>query len=135
MKIISLTERIKKDIVKLTDVWCASVVTTHTFLSAYKIAQIEAFVTTALQNVQHLVTAIDDNELFIAFMGVENNRLKMLFVAPQYIEQGIGRKLIEYGIEQYQINEVTVNEQNPKAVSFYKHLDFKTYKRTATDEQ
>ena len=135
MKIISLTERIEKDIAKLTDVWRASVVATHTFLSADEIAQIEPFVPTALKNVQHLVTAIDDNDLFIAFMGVENNRLEMLFVAPQYIGQGIGSKLIEYGIEKYQINEVTVNEQNPKAVGFYEHLGFKTYKRTATDEQ
>lgn len=59
----------------------------------------------------------------------------MLFVAPQYIGQGIGRKLVEYGIEKYQVNEVTVNEQNPKAVGFYEHLGFKTYKRTDLDEQ
>lgn len=135
MKIISLTERIEKDIARLTDVWRASVVATHTFLSADEIAQIEPFVPMALQNVHHLVAVTDDNDLFIAFMGIENKRLEMLFVAPQYIGRGIGRKLIEYGIEQYQINEVTVNEQNPNAIGFYEHLGFKTYKRTDFDEQ
>lgn len=135
MKIINLIERLEKDIAKLTDVWRSSVVVTHTFLSADEIAQIEPFVPTAMQNVQHLIAVIDDSGEFISFMGVENNRLEMLFVASQYIAQGIGRKLIEYGIEKYQINEVTVNEQNPKAVGFYEHFGFKTYKRTEKDEQ
>lgn len=31
--------------------------------------------------------------------------------------------------------EVTVNEQNPKAVGFYEHLGFQTYKRTECDEE
>ncbi|MEQ2556555.1 GNAT family N-acetyltransferase [Lachnospiraceae bacterium CLA-AA-H185] len=33
-------------------------------------------------------------------------------------------------MQNYGIREVTVNEQNPQAVGFYEHLDFKTYKRT-----
>ncbi|HBH99083.1 MAG TPA: hypothetical protein DDY23_05990 [Lachnospiraceae bacterium] len=36
----------------------------------------------------------------------------------------------KYGIQNYGIREVTVNEQNPQAVGFYEHLGFKTYKRT-----
>ena len=31
--------------------------------------------------------------------------------------------------------EVTVNEQNPRAVGFYEHLGFQTYKRTECDEE
>ena len=135
MNIINLTERIETDIIRLTDVWKASVIATHTFLSADEIAQIEPFVPISLQNVPHLVAVTDDNGDLIAFMGVDDNRVEMLFITPQHIGQGIGSKLIEYGIEKYQINEVTVNEQNPKAVGFYEHLGFKTYKRTTTDEQ
>lgn len=48
---------------------------------------------------------------------------------------GIGRRLLEYGAEHYGIREVTVNEQNPKAVGFYEHMGFVTYKRTDRDEQ
>ncbi|MFR2620596.1 MAG: GNAT family N-acetyltransferase [Clostridia bacterium] len=40
----------------------------------------------------------------------------------------------KYGIQNYGIREVTVNEQNPQAVGFYEHLGFKTYKRTDHDE-
>ena len=41
----------------------------------------------------------------------------------------------KYGIQNYRIREVTVNEQNPQAVGFYEHLGFKTYKRTDHDEE
>lgn len=37
-------------------------------------------------------------------------------------------------IERYNVNELAVNEQNPNAKAFYKHLGFKVYKRSETDE-
>ena len=68
-------------------------------------------------------------------MGIENKRLEMLFLAPGQRGQGIGRQLIQYGILNYNIQELTVNEQNPQAVDFYEHLGFRTYKRTDFDEE
>ena len=49
--------------------------------------------------------------------------------------KGIGRQLLQYGIHNYEIREVTVNEQNPQAVGFYEHMGFAAYKRTDLDEQ
>ena len=43
--------------------------------------------------------------------------------------------LVQHGIKNFSAEEVTVNEQNPKAKGFYEHLGFKTYKASATDEQ
>ena len=43
--------------------------------------------------------------------------------------------MVQYGILNYGIREVTVNEQNPQAVGFYKHLGFETYKKTERDEE
>ena len=71
----------------------------------------------------------------VAFMGVENKRLEMLFLLPEERGKGLGKQLIQYGIQKYDIQEVTVNEQNPQAVGFYKHLGFETYKRTDYDEE
>lgn len=34
-----------------------------------------------------------------------------------------------------EVQEVTVNEQNPQAVGFYEYMGFKTYKRTDHDEE
>ena len=58
----------------------------------------------------------------------------MLFIAPEYRGKGLGKQLTEYGIKNLNVHEVTVNEQNPQAVGFYRHLGFETYKRSDTDE-
>lgn len=59
----------------------------------------------------------------------------MLFVAAENRGQGIGKYLLQYVVDTYAVNELTVNEQNPLAIGFYKHMNFITYKRTETDEQ
>ncbi len=59
----------------------------------------------------------------------------MLFISPTERGKGIGKQLVQYGIKGFNINEVTVNKQNPQAVGFYEHIGFKTYKRTDLDEQ
>lgn len=71
----------------------------------------------------------------IAFMGVENGSLEMLFIAPDERGKGLGRLLIQYGIENYAVERLTVNEQNPQAKGFYEHMGFQVYKRTELDEQ
>jgi putative acetyltransferase len=43
----------------------------------------------------------------------------MLFVAPEERGRGLGRMLLEYGITEYGVKELTVNEQNPQAKGFY----------------
>ncbi len=59
----------------------------------------------------------------------------MLFISPKYRGKGLGKQLLQYGIENYSINELGVNEQNPQANGFYEHMGFQVYKRTDTDEQ
>lgn len=78
-----------------------------------------------------------ENELgqIIGFMGMEEKRLEMLFLSPSERGKGLGKQLIQYGIRNYGIQEVTVNEQNPQAVGFYQHLGIETYKRTEYNEE
>ena len=68
-------------------------------------------------------------------MGIEKDRLEMLFLSPKERGKGLGRRLVEYGIRNYNIREVTVNEQNPQAIGFYRRMGFETYKRTDRDEE
>lgn len=116
-------------------IWEGSVRATHLFLSDSEVEQIKKYVPQALSNVEHLITAEDDNGKPFAFMGTENVRLEMLFISPHERGKGNGRKLLQYGIQNYSVREVTVNEQNPQAVGFYERMGFKTYKRTAYDEE
>ena len=82
----------------------------------------------------HLIIA-ENEEGPVAFMGVEEKRIEMLFVLSGQRGNGLGKSLIRYGIENFGADEVTVNEQNTSAVGFYEHMGFKTYKRSDTDEQ
>lgn len=61
--------------------------------------------------------------------------LEMLFVSNKQRGKGIGKRLIEYGIEIYSINELTINEQNLLAKDFYEHIGFQVYKKSNYDEQ
>ena len=122
-------------ITQLTELWEASVRATHHFLTENDICEIRSFVPIALSKVRHLVIAADACNKPIAFMGIENGILEMLFVCPSIIGMGVGRSIVQYGIDKFDIKEVTVNEQNPAAVGFYEHIGFRTYKRTDCDEQ
>ena len=68
-------------------------------------------------------------------MGINGQSLEMLFISPEVRGQGLGKKLIRYGVENYNINKVTVNEQNLQASGFYEHMGFVVYKRSETDGQ
>lgn len=59
----------------------------------------------------------------------------MLFVAPEERGRGLGRMLLEYGITEYGVKELTVNEQNPQAKGFYEYMGVRVRERSEIDEQ
>lgn len=61
-------------------------------------------------------------------MGIGGQKLEMLFIASEERGNGLGKKLVEYGIEAYSINELAVNEQNPLARGFMNTWAFKSIK-------
>ena len=129
-----VAERAPQLVEQLVGIWERSVRATHTFLSEAEIAQIKPFVPQALTGVEILVVAKRDSTP-VGFMGVQDGRLEMLFLDPDVRGCGLGRRLLEHGIEHLGVTELTVNEQNPQAVGFYEHLGFSTYRRTETDEE
>ena len=113
MEIYEVEKRTAQLLTSLLDIWEGSVRATHHFLSDAEI----------------------DRDEPVAFMGTEKGRLEMLFLSASERGKGIGTRLLQYGVQNYGIREVTVNEQNPQAVGFYEHFGFQTYKRTDLDEQ
>jgi putative acetyltransferase len=135
MKIIIVEDRNSMLIEQLVNVWKDSVKETHLFLADVEIDNIQKYIPQALTDISHLIIAENENDIPIAFMGIDEQKLEMLFIAPKERGRGLGKKLIEYGIKKYSINELGVNEQNPQARGFYEHMGFQVYKRTETDEQ
>ena len=135
MRIVEVKDRSLRLIEQLLDVWESSVKATHLFLSENEIAEIKKYVPQALNAIPHLVIAEDENQVPMGFMGIIEQHLEMLFISDKERGKGLGRKLLEYGIEKYAIEDLAVNEQNPPAKGFYEHMGFKAYKRTERDEQ
>lgn len=135
MRIYEVKERRAILINELLEVWEESVKATHLFLSNKEIKSIKKYVPQAISGVSHLVIIENENGTPIAFMGIEDKKLEMLFIKNSERGKGLGKQLLNYGIEHYNVNELAVNEQNPNAKGFYEHMGFKTYKRTELDEQ
>ena len=135
MKEIKKEERKETLIKELLDVWESSVRATHKFLSNEEIERIKEYVPQALNGISHLIIETDENDNPIAFMGIEENKLEMLFIKNSERGKGIGKQLLNYGIENYGVNDLAVNEDNPQARGFYEHMGFKVYQRNKLDDQ
>ena len=75
------------------------VVTNHTFLTDDELKQ---YVPQAIAEVPELAVMRPDGDSSkqtpLAFMGVADGRLEMLFVNPDHREHGVGKQLLEHGI-------------------------------------
>lgn len=125
---LSLTEQLLK-------VWESSVRATHLFLSEDEIENIKKYVPQALKEIPCLTVAENEEQIPVGFMGIAGQHLEMLFISNEERGKGLGRELLEYGMEKYSVNDLAVNEQNPLAKGFYEHMGFEVYKRTECDEQ
>lgn len=130
MQMIAVSERPEHFIQSLVEVWEKSVRVTHLFLSDSEIENIKDYVPQALRGIESLVIAEDGNYIPVAFMGIEEGSLEMLFITPKERGKDLGKQLIQYGIEKYSVKSLAVNEQNPQAKGFYEHMGFQVYKRT-----
>ncbi|MDZ5500927.1 GNAT family N-acetyltransferase [Enterococcus cecorum] len=118
----------------IVQLWQANVKVTHTFLTKEEIQNIKQYVPQAVEHEPHLCIALSEKGELLGFIGVADQRLEMLFIQVNARGQGIGKQLLRYAIKNFDVKELTVNEQNPQAIGFYEHLGFVIYKRTDLDE-
>ena len=52
---------------------------------------------------------------------------------PDHKGKGIGKALFNHAVDQYKIDKVDVNEDNPEAVRFYEYMGFVTTSRSELD--
>ena len=124
-----------KDMDEILDTWESSVRATHNFLSEKDIISIKPQVLEGVKYVNKLLCVRDKLGIIKAFMGIHDVKIEMLFLSNKNRGKGIGKKLVEYAIEVLNVNYVDVNEQNPQAVGFYKHMGFKVFEKSEFDEQ
>lgn len=127
-------ERTPALIETLTRLWEKSVQASHHFLSESDIHRLIPYVKDNLSQTETLVISTADNRIS-AFMGVENKKIEMLFVSPEFFGHGIGTALIAFALNNLHVKYVDVNEQNDMAAAFYRNKGFTVIGRDETDEQ
>ncbi|WP_110686439.1 GNAT family N-acetyltransferase [Salinicola aestuarinus] len=125
----------RSDYHRLTQIWEAATRSSHAFLETYEIAVLKPLIASAYLPMLELVVHLDDAGTVTGFYGVDGHQLEMLFIAPRCQGLGVGRALVSHAIATHGIERVDVNEQNTRAVGFYRHLGFECVSRSATDGQ
>lgn len=118
---------------ELTRIWKAAVEATHDFVTPKEIAGWERRMPTEFLPAVDLTVATDDDDRPLGFIGMDGQKIEMLFVDPAHHGEGIGRRLVEAAAAERPTLKVDVNEENMGAVAFYWKIGFKPAGRSDTD--
>jgi len=119
---------------QILTIWENSVLATHDFLTPNDFKEIKELVSNINFNDFQVFCLMNEN-LILGFIGVADKKVEMLFLDPNVFGQGLGRKLLNFAVEELNADKLDVNEQNTKAFKFYQKFGFETYERTDKDGQ
>ena len=121
-------------IAEMLGIWESSVRASHHFLTERDILRLMPQAEEALRQIETL-WMVKDVRRPIGFMGVQERKIEMLFLHPDYFRKGIGRMLVQKAFDEQDVQYVDVNEQNPSAVKFYERMGFRVFCRDSIDDQ
>lgn len=123
----------RSDYPRLMEIWESAVVHTHDFLQREDFLYYKGCIPAYFPHVT--LVGFEQAKLLVAFVGIFNGSIEMLFVDNHYRGRGIGKELVVYAMNHFGITKVDVNEQNIQAVGFYKHIGFEVYERSSLDNE
>jgi len=119
---------------EMIGLWERSVRATHDFLERDDIEFFKSLVEGIDFHAFEVYCVFDDGNRMVGIFGVAEGKLEMLFLSPDRIGKGIGRKMMEFVMKELKVDKVDVNEGNTKATGFYKKFGFKVYDRMPVDD-
>lgn len=128
-------KRDEKLVCELLQVWQKSVEATHLFLTEKDVYELIPYVKMGIMGIETLIIVQSQDTKVVGFMGIEKEKIEMLFLHPDFFRRGIGTGLVNYAIRKCKVTSVDVNEQNPQAYEFYLSVGFKVESRSELDEQ
>ena len=123
------------DVSELLTIWLRSVRATHTFLTERDIQSLLPMVRDQVLPNLNLWVLCGERDRLIGFMGVGEDSIEALFIDPKYLRRGGGTLLVRHArrLLRRQLR-VDVNEQNWRAVEFYKASGFVVVGRSTVDD-
>ena len=118
----------------LAALWEASVRATHAFLAEDDLLRIRAALATEyLPAVACYIRRAAGCP--VAFAGIADGKLEMLFVHPDWFGNGFGSELLDFAVREKGVTQVDVNEENVRAERSYRTHGFRTGSRDETDSE
>lgn len=127
-RIGNLTDALKEELIK---VWEESVRSSHHFLLEEDLAYYRSRIMDIY--FQSVVLYVIKRQHIVAFMGLSDDMVEMLFVLPREKGKGYGSSLLKYAFEEKHIRLIDVNEQNTEAYRFYLRHGYKVIGRDERD--
>ncbi len=127
-KIDQLTDSLRDELI---DVWEKAVRSTHHFLSEEDLDYYRPRIRDIYFDAVELYVVRNPNVL--AFMGLSEDMVEMLFVLPSEQGKGYGSALLNYAFEEKRIRKIDVNEQNTEAYQFYINRGYHAVSKDETD--
>ena len=115
----------------LLAVWESSVRATHDFLRKGDVDFLRPYVEQGLREIPVLLCALEESRP-LAFLGMAEDSIEMLFVHAESRHKGIGSALMREALSRG-ARRVDVNEQNPQALGFYQCFGFEVVSRDDMD--
>ncbi len=128
-KITTLTEPVA---CRLIEVWEKAVRSSHHFLAEEDLAYYKPRVKSVYFPAVELYV-IRNGQNIVAFMGLSQDMVEMLFVLPSEKGKGMGTALLRFAQVTKHIRKIDVNEQNTEACQFYLRRGYRVIGRDATD--
>ena len=119
---------------EMLHVWEDSVRATYDFITEEDIAFFKPIIIEQAFPAVTLRCVKNEKGAILGFLGVHDSKVEMLFILNESRGQGIGKVLLQYAITKLGATKVDVNEQNPEAVEFYKHMGFNIASRSPLDD-
>ena len=113
-RIDNLTDLLKAE---LLNVWEMSVRSSHHFLSEDDLRYYSQRISDVYLQAVELYAV--KSQRILAFMGLSEDMVEMLFVLPSEKGNGYGSALLDFAFQEKHIRKVDVNEQNAEACRFY----------------
>ena len=89
-----------------------------------ELQNLEVYIKTNIIDVEDLILVKDEKDNIIAFMGIDNRDLKLIFIDPLHTKKGIGKELISLAINKHKINKISLLSHYISSLSFCTQLGF-----------
>ena len=129
-KIDHLTDSLKDELI---DVWEKSVRSSHHFLAEEDLDYYRSRIRDIYFDAVDLYVIRNPN--VVAFMGLSEDMVEMLFVLPSEKGKGYGSALLNYAFEEKHIRKIDVNEQNTEAYKFYTNRGYHAIAKDEVDAE